>query len=266
MRMLQAGGVAVTTDGERQADEDNPLGYFEVDRVKRLAQEQDKSWIAQSRGKAIKVISHLLQSLPLDNYYKVVLCERDLGEVLSSQSVMLQRRNEHNPIDDDEARAHYERHLAHIRIFMKVKRNMEFLAVRYDEAIRDPRTFAQRLDGFLGGHLDVDAMVAVVDSKLYRNRKEGKPLAKASMMVMALAAAFGAGLFVAPDAHAYVGPGAGFALVRFSRCSQRSLRASFRCCCGRSASRCAGAGDARRWPARVRAASSYSASTASTRR
>ena len=43
MRMLQAGGVAVTTDGERQADEDNPLGYFEVERIKRLQAEQDKS-------------------------------------------------------------------------------------------------------------------------------------------------------------------------------------------------------------------------------
>ena len=106
MKMLQAGGVAVTTDGERRADEDNPLGYFEVERVKRLQQEQDKSWLNQSRGKAIKVISHLLQSLPHDNYYKVILCERDLGEVLSSQNVMLKRREQVNPIDDSEARAH----------------------------------------------------------------------------------------------------------------------------------------------------------------
>ena len=89
------------------------------------------------------MISHLLQSLPHDNYYKVILCERDLGEVLSSQNVMLQRREQPNPIEDAEARAHYERHLAHIRIFMKVKRNMEFLPVRYDEAIGDPRAFAR---------------------------------------------------------------------------------------------------------------------------
>ncbi len=213
MRMLQAGGVPVTTDGERQADEDNPLGYLEIERVKRLAQDQDKSWLNQSRGKAIKVISHLLQSLPLDNYYKVILCERDLGEVLSSQNVMLQRREEQNPIDDAEARAHYERHLAHIRIFMKVKRNMEFLPVRYDEAISDPRAFAERLNGFLGGQLNVDRMVAVVDSKLYRNRK-GSRLETAHASIVALAVALGVGLFVAPDtAHAYVGPGAGFALV-----------------------------------------------------
>jgi predicted AlkP superfamily phosphohydrolase/phosphomutase len=214
MRMLQAGGVAVTTDGERQADEDNPLGYFEVERVKRLAQEQDKSWITQSRGKAIKVISHLLQSLPHENYYTVILCERDLGEVLKSQNVMLQRREQPNPIEDSEAREHYERHLAHIRIFMKIKRNMEFLAVRYDEAIGSPRAFAERLNQFLGGRLNVDRMVQVVDSKLYRNRKEQPPVARASLALIAAAAALGAGLFVAPDiAHAYVGPGAGFALV-----------------------------------------------------
>jgi hypothetical protein len=213
MRMLQAGGVAVTTDGERQADEDNPLGYFEVERVKRLAQEPDKSWLSQSRGKAIKVISHLLQSLPHDNYYSVILCERDLGEVLKSQNVMLQRRDQPNPIEDAEAREHYERHLAHIRIFMKIKRNMEFLPVRYDEAISNPRAFAERLNAFLGGRLNVDRMVEVVDSKLYRNRKERAPVARASLSLIMAAAALGAAL-VAPDtAHAYVGPGAGFALV-----------------------------------------------------
>jgi predicted AlkP superfamily phosphohydrolase/phosphomutase len=215
MRMLQAGGVEVVTDGERRADADNPLGYFEVERVKRLQQEQDKSWLSHSRGKAIKVISHLLQSLPHDNYYKVILCERDLGEVLTSQNVMLQRREQVNPIDDSEARAHYERHLAHIRIFMKVKRNMEFLPVRYDEAISNPRAFAQRLNQFLGGRLHVERMVEVVDSKLYRNRKEhAAPAAQVSLSLVMLVAALGAGLFVAPDtAHAYVGPGAGFALV-----------------------------------------------------
>jgi predicted AlkP superfamily phosphohydrolase/phosphomutase len=213
MRMLQAGGVAVTSDGERQADEDNPLGYFEVERVKRLAQEADKSWLSQSRGKAIKVISHLLQSLPHDNYYRVILCERDLGEVLKSQNVMLQRREQPNPIEDAQAREHYEQHLAHIRIFMKIKRNMEFLPVRYDEAIGSPRAFAERLNAFLGGRLNVDRMVEVVDSKLYRNRKERPPVARASLSLIMAAAALGAAL-VAPDtAHAYVGPGAGFALV-----------------------------------------------------
>ena len=248
MRMLQAGGVAVTTDGERQADEDNPLGYFEVERVKRLAQEPDKSWLSQSRGKAIKVISHLLQSLPHDNYYRVILCERDLGEVLKSQNVMLQRREQPNPIEDAEARAHYERHLAHIRIFMKIKRNMEFLPVRYDEAIGSPRAFAERLNAFLGGRLNVDRMVEVVDSKLYRNRKERAPVARASVV-----ADHGGGGSRRRRSSHRIRPMHTSARVRASRWSDRSshcwprwLPAFFLWCYGRSASCFAGAGDAKR--------------------
>lgn len=206
MRMLEAGGVEVTTDAVRRPDEDNPVGYFEVERVKRLEQDLDKSWLRQSRGKAIKVVSHLLRALPHDNFYKVILCERDLDEVLSSQNTMLERRGESNPIDDAQARKYYERHLMEIRIFGKVKRNMEMLSVRYDEAICDPRTFAARIKAFLGGRLDIVRMVEVVDRTLYRNRSAGATVVAALMLAVMLCSA--------PEtAHAYIGPGAGFALV-----------------------------------------------------
>jgi hypothetical protein len=32
MKMLEAGGVPIMTDGVREADRDNPKGYFEVER------------------------------------------------------------------------------------------------------------------------------------------------------------------------------------------------------------------------------------------
>ena len=34
MRMLESGGLEIVTDDIRQQDEDNPRGYFEVERVK----------------------------------------------------------------------------------------------------------------------------------------------------------------------------------------------------------------------------------------
>jgi predicted AlkP superfamily phosphohydrolase/phosphomutase len=214
MRMLEAGGVAVTTDAVRQADEDNPMGYFEVERVKRLEQEADRSWLRESRGKAIKVISHLLRTLPHENFYKVILCERDLAEVLTSQNAMLQRRGESNPIDDEAARMHYERHLANVRIFVKVKRNMDLLTVSYDQAIGDPRAFAERINEFLGGRLHVDRMVEVVDRRLYRNRRPSQAAASFSTPLVMLGVALGVALSAMPEtAHAYIGPGAGFALV-----------------------------------------------------
>ena len=57
MQMLVAAGVPVVADGVRQAGEDNPLGYYEDERVKRLHKE-DGAWLTEARGKAIKVISN----------------------------------------------------------------------------------------------------------------------------------------------------------------------------------------------------------------
>ena len=36
MRMLEKGGIPILTDAVRKADDDNPLGYFEFEPVKRL--------------------------------------------------------------------------------------------------------------------------------------------------------------------------------------------------------------------------------------
>ncbi|MGH7803183.1 MAG: hypothetical protein ACREQJ_02445, partial [Candidatus Binatia bacterium] len=72
MRMLAAGGMAIVSDGIRGADEDNPNGYFEDERVKALAKAPDKSWVAsEASGKALKVVSLLLQHLPATNRYRV---------------------------------------------------------------------------------------------------------------------------------------------------------------------------------------------------
>ena len=87
MKMLEAGGVDVVQDGIRSADEDNPKGYFEHERVKDLDKGGDKSWVKNARGQAIKVISFLLPHLPSDNRYQVVFVRREYQEVLASTQV-----------------------------------------------------------------------------------------------------------------------------------------------------------------------------------
>ena len=72
MKMLEAGGLPVVTDGLRAADEDNPKGYYEDERVKDLHQAADKGWLRNARGRVVKIISFLLKSLPADNNYQVV--------------------------------------------------------------------------------------------------------------------------------------------------------------------------------------------------
>jgi hypothetical protein len=45
MKMLEAAGMEVVVDNIRSADEDNPKGYFEDERVKDLAEMVDKGWL-----------------------------------------------------------------------------------------------------------------------------------------------------------------------------------------------------------------------------
>lgn len=173
MRMLDAAGLPILTDHERTADEDNPKGYYEHERVKDLEKETDKSWVRGARGKVLKVISHLLKDLPGDNYYKIIFMRRDVAEVVASQNKMLERRGETNPVDDEKTREYYLRHVVDVRFLVRNRRNMEMIEVHYREALDEPQAFVAAVNEFLGGKLDVAAMTAVVDENLYRNRREG---------------------------------------------------------------------------------------------
>ena len=170
MKMLEAGGLSVMTDAIRQADIDNPKGYYEYERVKNLEKETDKSYVREARGKVLKVISFLLKDLPDDNFYRVVFMRRHLDEVIASQNKMLDRRGE-DSIDDRETMAEaYRNHLAAVKILVRKRPNLEMLEFRYDEAVKNPKEAARMVNAFLGGKLDERAMAAVIDGELYRNR------------------------------------------------------------------------------------------------
>jgi hypothetical protein len=49
MQMLSAGGMPVRADGQRSADDDNPLGYFEFEPAKQIF--RNTEWIGQAAGK-----------------------------------------------------------------------------------------------------------------------------------------------------------------------------------------------------------------------
>ena len=170
MRMLEGGGLAILTDGLREADEDNPRGYWEYEPVKQLEEAPDKSWLAEARGKVLKVISHLLKELPDGYAYRVIFMGRALEEVVASQNKMLERRGEANPIEDARAVDLYRKHLIHTRLQMRDSPNFEFIEIPYRDAIEAPARVAERVSDFLGGSLDLTAMRNAIDPTLYRNR------------------------------------------------------------------------------------------------
>jgi hypothetical protein len=172
VKMLAEGGIEPMTDGLRQADDDNPNGYFELERVKKL-REGDTTWLKDAPGKSIKVISALLQYLPQGYRYRVLFMQRNLGEVLASQRQMLLNRGEASEQDSDEQMARrYLGHLEEVDAWLKTRRDIETLYVPYNRMVQDPLPYIQQVNQFLGGGLDVEAMARVVDPSLYRKRSE----------------------------------------------------------------------------------------------
>ena len=172
MKMLEATGYPIVSDGIRTADEDNPKGYYELERVKDLAKESDFSWLADAKGRAIKIISYLLKELPPDYNYKVLFMRRDLSEVLASQQKMLQRRDEASETEDERMVELYENDLWKANYLLKHQPQFEHLEVYYRQVLDEPLEAARQINEFLGGHLDVGKMAGVVDPDLYRNRAE----------------------------------------------------------------------------------------------
>ena len=172
MKMLESAGLAIMTDGERKADVDNPNGYYEVERVKHLEKETDKSWLREARGKVLKVISFLIKDLPDDNFYQVLFLRRDLDEVIASQDKMIARLGTENAGADAEAmKEAYRNDIVRARLHCKGRSNFRYMEAHYKSTIDDPAATAHAVNAFLGGKLDAEKMRLAVQAELYRNRR-----------------------------------------------------------------------------------------------
>jgi len=170
MKMLEAGGIPPITDNLRTADPDNPKGYYEFERVKKLP-DGDIAWVPDAVGKVVKVISALLMHLPVGYTYKVLFMRRAMPEILASQRKMLVRRGEDpNKVNDEEMMRLYEKHLARVFQWVQEQPNVSLLEVDYNQMLTDPLAQIPGVAAFLQGKVDPEKMAAMVDPNLYRNR------------------------------------------------------------------------------------------------
>ena len=173
MQMLENGGLEVVTDRIRTADTDNPRGYYEFERVKKI--KYDTAWLPETRGKAVKMVSQLLYDLPSSEAYRIVFMERDLDEMLLSQEKMLRRLGRGTAPRVDMKRA-FTLHLEQLHAWLGQQRHLAVLRVSYNNLVERPREPAEHVREFLGGTAEVEGMVRTVDPSLYRNRKvAGEP-------------------------------------------------------------------------------------------
>lgn len=172
MSALKAGGMKLLVDGQRSADVNNPKGYFEFELVKQLPK-GDVGWVVTAKGKAVKIISALLEYLPQGYEYRVLFMERNLDEILSSQYRMLVRTGKENAhaISQDEIRQSFQEHLIQVKSWLSEQDWIQTRYFSYNDILRQPDLVFKQVVNFLDDRLDPSAMTGVVEPDLYRAKK-----------------------------------------------------------------------------------------------
>jgi hypothetical protein len=141
---------------------------------------RDAEWLKAAEGKAVKIVAPLLRHLPAGTACHVIFIERQLDEVLSSQSRMLTRRGESvsdSPGRRDRLKLEYGRSVRKLKEFLTKRPRTRVLFLNHAEVLLDPDAAATAMNRFLGGRLTTAAMVAEVNPSLHRNRADhGKPM------------------------------------------------------------------------------------------
>jgi hypothetical protein len=171
MKMLEAGGLPSLTDDIRKADDDNPKGYYEFERVKKMP-DGDTAWIEEAHGKTVKVISALLEHLPPDVSYRVLFMQRNMDEILASQKKMLVRSGKPtDKVSDDQLTDLYAKHLAKIKLWLSKQPNFYVLYLDYNAILDKPMDYIDTINDFLDNSLNAGKMAEVIDPNLYRHRR-----------------------------------------------------------------------------------------------
>ena len=169
MQVLEAGGLPPLTDRTRAADRDNPKGYYELEVVKKTR--NDSSWLAEAKGKAVKIIYLLLYDLPAGHTYHVIFMRRRMEEVLASQKSMLERqKKEGSSLPPEKLARVYEEQIRKVDAWLADQPDFHVLDVDYNQMVADPAPRVEQINEFLGGSLDTQAMVRAIDPDLYRQR------------------------------------------------------------------------------------------------
>jgi hypothetical protein len=169
MQLLVAAGREAWTDTNRAPDEDNPLGYFELEKTLHLA--KDAAWMPQARGKAVKIVAQLLPFLPRNEHYHVLFMERNLDEVLASQQAMLDRQGRRGAeLDRQRLLNAFTAQLQRVSDQLARRPEIRTLRVNYGGLLANPSAGVDRIEAFLGSPFNRDAAESAVRPDLRRQK------------------------------------------------------------------------------------------------
>jgi len=166
MQILYKGGMPVAFDSSRPPDEQNPKGYFELEGGKIINRLMDGTFpLEKYDDMFIKITAYGLKFLPVGRY-RIVYMVRDMDEIMDSMEKMA------GEVDRDTEKPLFERLNRHGIKLMERREDIDYIIVRYNDVLMEPRKEIEKVNEFLGGRLDVDSAVEAVDPRLYRNRKK----------------------------------------------------------------------------------------------
>lgn len=167
MQMLVAVGIEPLTDGVRQADENNPNGYFESQRVLELG--QDAAWLHAAGGKVVKIVIPLLPLLPENLNCKILVMVRDLNEVVRSQNEMLIRLGLPPHPSPAVLVPVFQQQLAAVMSLLRHRANGSVIEIQHAELIRKNSAEIDRILEFVGvSSQKRSAALQCIDQRLYR--------------------------------------------------------------------------------------------------
>jgi hypothetical protein len=119
-----------------------------------------------AQGKVIKVIAQHLTVLDKGYHYRIIFMLRDIHEVLQSQQTMLDKAKS----DSDKLAQTFQQQLHRIQVWLQKQNNIDVIYIKYQDVIQKSLPEVDKLNEFLGGLLDVQKCIEVVDVNLYRAR------------------------------------------------------------------------------------------------
>jgi hypothetical protein len=125
--------------------------------------DRDVSWLPRAEGKAVKIVSPLLPYLPSTFSYRILLIQRDLDEILRSQTAMLSRLGRLDGLDDAVLRRHFESSLKQVDQWLCSQPSIRVCRCRFADVLTNPLEISRTIAGFVDHPLDPDRMAGAVD-------------------------------------------------------------------------------------------------------
>jgi hypothetical protein len=168
MQILEASGFQILSDSVRTADDNNPNGYYEFERVKSLM--NDNSWVKAAEGKVVKVIAQLLPYLPKDFEYRVIFMERNIDEILISQAKMLERLGSTKNIPLAILKKTFVLQVEKSINFMETASNFMFVKLNFHQLFIEPENELKKIKSILNIAFLLKDITRIINPKLYRAR------------------------------------------------------------------------------------------------